>query len=116
MTEREIHTIDAFNKSPGRIAATIAVLLRGKQKADFEPHRDMGDTVVVKNVKKMKITGRKMLQKKYSRHTGFPGGLRQATMKEVMEKKPEEVLKSAVWGMLPGTRLRSLQMKRLRFE
>ncbi|MBI1984920.1 MAG: 50S ribosomal protein L13 [Candidatus Wildermuthbacteria bacterium] len=114
--ERITHKIDASDKSPGRLAANIASLLRGKRKADFEPHKDEGDEVLVSNVSQMKITGRKAEQKKYYRHTGFPGGLRTEAMKDLLKTKPEEVLRKAVWGMIPQTRLKKAQMKRLKFE
>lgn len=114
--ERAIHTIDASQKSPGRLATGIATLLRGKHKSTFEPHHDEGDKVVVKNCAFMNITGRKIEQKKYYTHTGFPGGLRTEHLKDLLETKPEEILRKAVYGMLPATRLKKAQMKRLRFE
>ncbi len=114
--DRKTHKIDATDKSPGKLASNIAILLRGKNKPTFEAHRDMGDEVLVSNVAKMKITGRKLEQKKYYRHTGYPGGLRSENMGELMEKKPEEVLKRAVFGMLPKNKLRAKQIKRLKFN
>ncbi len=115
--KREKHIIDADGKVLGRLAAEIAVLLRGKQKPDFVPYKDEGDFVVVKNVDKLKFTGKKFDQKIYYRHTGYLGGLKEATMKEVYNKKgPSEILKMAVWGMLTKNKLRSRQIKRLRFE
>jgi large subunit ribosomal protein L13 len=114
--ERKKHKIDATDKAPGRIASKIAILLRGKNKPDFEPHKDMGDVVLVENVDKMKITGRKKEQKKYYSHSGYPGGLKETPMGELMEKKPEEVLRRAVLGMLPKNKLRAKQIKRLKFN
>ena len=114
--EEQIHTIDAEGKSPGRIATKAALLLRGKERLGFAPHKDMGEVVVVKNVAKMRVTGNKAEQKKYYRHSGYPGGLREITMKALLEKDPKEVLKKAVYGMLPPNKLRSIQIKRLRFE
>lgn len=112
--ERKTHTIDATGKAPGRLATEIAGLLRGKGKADFAPNIDIGDSVVVENVNDMKITGTKMENKKYYRHSTHPGGLKTTTMKELVEKKGmEEVLRKAVYGMIPGNRLRKGFMKRL---
>ncbi|MBI2042078.1 MAG: 50S ribosomal protein L13 [Candidatus Nealsonbacteria bacterium] len=114
--KRDTYTIDADGKSLGRLAAEIAVLLRGKNKADFLPYKDMGGIVTVKNLKKMVITGKKVDQKNYYRHSGFPGGFKETPMKMVLEKKPTEVLRRAVLGMLPKNRLRPEQIKRLKFE
>ncbi|XOA42918.1 MAG: 50S ribosomal protein L13 [Candidatus Nealsonbacteria bacterium] len=114
--QRKTHTIDAEDKVLGRLASKVAILLRGKQKPDFLPYKDMGDIVVVKNVEKLKITGRKMEQKKYYRYSGYPGGLKEIPLKRLFKTKPEEVLKKAVYGMLPKNKLRSKQIKRLRFE
>ncbi|MCP6718111.1 MAG: 50S ribosomal protein L13 [Patescibacteria group bacterium] len=114
--ERKIHTIDAKNKVLGRLATRIALLLRGKHKPDFFPYKDIGDIVVIKNVSKMKITGRKMEQKKYYRHSGYMGGLKTIPLKRLFKEKPDEVLRKAVSGMLPKNKLRSEQLKRLRFE
>lgn len=114
---REKHIIDADGKVLGRLATEIAVLLRGKQKPDFVPYKDEGDFVIIKNVDKLKFTGKKFEQKIYYRHTGYLGGLKEATMKEVYNKKgASEILKMAVWGMLTKNKLRSRQIKRLRFE
>ncbi|MGM0439210.1 MAG: 50S ribosomal protein L13 [Patescibacteria group bacterium] len=114
--ERQTHTIDATDKSPGRLASKIAVLLRGKNKPDFEKHKDMGDEVFVENVDKMKLTGKKVEQKKYYSHSGYPGGLKEKSMEELMEDHPDEVLRRAVFGMLPKNKLRAKQIKRLKFN
>ena len=114
--ERETHKINAENKAPGRLASDIAILLRGKNKPTFEPHKDMGDEVVVENVDKMKLTGKKIEHKKYYKHSGYPGGLKEKSMEELMEEEPEEVLKRAVFGMLPKNKLRAKQIKRLKFN
>jgi large subunit ribosomal protein L13 len=114
--ERKTHTIDATDKALGRLASRIALLLRGKQKPDFFPYKDMGDFVIVKNVSKMRITGRKMEQKKYYRHSGYMGGLKETPLKKLFKEKPAEVLKKAVSGMLPKNKLRPNQLKRLKFE
>lgn len=114
--ERKTHTIDADNKVLGRLAVRIALLLRGKNKADFEPHKDMGDIVIVKHADKIRVTGRKLEQKKYYRHSGYMGGLKETSLKAMLKEKPEEVLRSAVSGMLPKNKLRAKQLKRLKFE
>jgi len=114
--ERETHKIDASGKSLGRLATEIAVLLRGKYKPDFAPHRDMGDFVVIKNVKNLKFTGKKMEQKKYFRHSGFLGGVRSVPLKELFKENPAEVLRKAVYGMLPKNKLRPKMIKRLKVE
>lgn len=114
--DRKTHKIDAEGKTPGRLATKIVTLVRGKNKPSFEPHRDMGDNVVVENVEKMKFTGRKTEQKKYYSHSGYPGGLKETPLEELMEKNPEEVLRKAVMGMLPKNKLRAKQIKRLKFN
>ena len=114
--ERKTHTIDATDKVLGRLAVEIALLLRGKQKADFAPYKDIGDIVIVKNVAKLKFTGRKAKQKKYYRHSGYLGGLKEITLEKLFEKNPEEVLRKAVFGMLPKNKLRAGWMKNLTIE
>jgi len=114
--ERETHTIDGSNQSVGRLAVKVSGLLRGKHKPDFVPHKDEGDFVVVKNIKDMRITGNKMEQKTFKRHSGYLGSLRETPLKEMMKTNPTEVLRMAVWGMMPKNRLRSNQIKRLKSE
>ena len=114
--ERKTHTIDAANKVLGRLASQIAVLLRGKHKPDFVPYKDMGDFVVVKNVGKLKITGKKIEQKKYFRHTGYLGGVKEVSLKTLFKENPAEVLRKAVFGMLPKNKLRARMIKRLKIE
>ena len=113
---RKSHLIDATNKTLGRLASEIAVLLRGKNQTDFAHHKDMGDLVIVKNVDKLKFSGRKLEQKKYYHHSGYLGGLKEITLKKLFEKNPAEVLKKAVYGMLPKNKLRAKMIKRLKFE
>lgn len=114
---RKTITVDATNVSLGRLAVQVAVLLRGKNKPEFVPYKDVGDTVVVKNIDKMKFTGNKLENKNYFRFTGYLGNLKQATLKEFLNKKgPKEVLRTAVMGMLTKNKLRARQIKRLRFE
>jgi len=112
--ERKEHKLDATGQAPGRLASQIAQLLRGKHKANFTPHLDQGDSVVVENVDHMKITGNKMDKKVYYSHSMYPGGLKETKMKDLVEKKGmAEVLRRAVFGMLPGNKLRDGMMKRL---
>jgi large subunit ribosomal protein L13 len=113
--QRNVHTIDATDKVLGRLASSIAILLRGKNKISFQPHLDEGDIVNVKNVGKLKVTGNKMEQKVYYRHSGYPGGIKSKQLKDLMNDKPSEVLRKAVYNMLPKNRLRSEMIKRLRF-
>lgn len=112
--ERTAHTIDATNKSLGRLATEIAVLLMGKNKATFERHIDGGDSVNVVNFDAVKITGNKREQKTYYRHSGYPGGLKEEKLESLLERNPGEVLKRAVYGMLPKNKLRPLMIKRLK--
>jgi len=114
--ERKAHIIDASDKILGRLATQIAVLLRGKQKRDFVPYKDMGDFVTIKNVDKIKLTGKKAEQKIYYHHTGYLGGLEETPFKKLFKERPTEVLKKAVFGMLPKNKLRAKQIKRLKFQ
>ncbi|MFH1841513.1 MAG: 50S ribosomal protein L13 [Candidatus Nealsonbacteria bacterium] len=114
--ERKTHKIDAEGKVLGRLSTEIAVLLRGKQKIGFAPNKDIGDFVLVKNVEKIKFTGNKMENKKYYRHSGYIGSLKEVPLKKLFERDPKEVLRRAVKGMLPHNKLQSLQINRLKFE
>jgi len=116
MSERQTHTIDATDKVLGRLAAQIAVLLRGKHKPNFVPYKDMGDFVIVENVNKLKFTGKKIEQKKYYRHSGYWGGLKEIPLKKLFAERPAEVLRRAVYRMLPKNKLRVKMIKRLRIE
>ena len=114
---RKIISVDADNKSLGRLAVEVAVLLRGKNKPDYVPYKDVGDTVIVKNIDKMKFTGNKLENKNYFHYTGYLGNLKKKTLKEFLIKRgPKEVLRNAVMGMLQKNKLRARQIKRLRFE
>ena len=113
---RKIHTIDATNKSIGRLAAEIAALLRGKNKINFVPYKDNGDFVIVKNFLKVKVLERKMKREIYYHHTGYPGGLKATTREKMFKESPEKVLRKAVFGMLPKNKLRANQIKRLKIE
>ena len=106
--------IDAENAVVGRLAAYISVILRGKNKCQYTPHMDNGDFVVVTNIEKIKFTGKKFNNKKYYRHTGYPGGLKSTTPSLLINKKPEEILKLAVKRMLPGGPLAKKQLLKLK--
>ena len=114
--KRDTYTIDATGRVLGRLASQIAIILRGKQKPDFLPYKDMGGFVTVKNINKMILTGKKSEKKKYFRHTGYLGGVKETPLKKVLKENPGEVLKKAVYGMLPKNRLRAKQIKRLKTE
>ncbi len=114
--KRETHTIDASGKILGRLATEIAVLLRGKHKPDFMPYKEIGDFVVINNVSELKVTGRKMEQKTYFRHSGYLGSGKEIPLEVLFKKDPREVLKIAVYGMLPKNKLRPIQIKRLKFK
>ena len=115
--QRKIISIDAADKSLGRLAVEVAVALRGKNKASYVPYKDVGDVALVKNIDKMKFTGNKLEGKNYYKYTGYLGNLKTATLKEFLIKRgPKEVLRKAVMGMLNKNTLRDRQIKRLRFE
>ena len=103
--ERRWYVVDAEGKTLGRLATQIADTLRGKGKPQYTPHVDTGDFVVVVNAEKIQVTGNKLDQKRYYRHSGYPGGLRSRTLREQLNRRPEEVLRRAVKGMLPKNRL-----------
>ena len=106
--------IDAENAVVGRLAAYISKILRGKNKNQYTPHMDNGDFVVVTNIEKIKFTGKKITNKKYYRHTGYPGGIKSNTPSMLMRKKPEEILKLAVKRMLPSGPLAKRQFSKLK--
>lgn len=114
--ERQTNIIDATNKPLGRLAVEIAILLRGKHRPDFMPNKDGGDFVVVKNIEKIKFTGKKFEQKIYYHHSGFMGGLKEIPLKTLFKKDPIRVLRKSVFGMLPKNKLRAKQIKRLKTE
>lgn len=111
---RKTHTIDATEKILGRLAVEIAILLRGKDKPDYAPYLDMGQEVVVVNTSRIKVTGKKAESKKYYRHSGYPGGIKEITYKRLFARDPNEILRKAVYGMLPRNKLRAKMMKRLK--
>jgi large subunit ribosomal protein L13 len=112
--ERKWWLVDAEGKVLGRLATEVATLLRGKSKPEYVPFLDSGDFVVVINAERVKMTGKKIEQKKYYSHSGFPGGIKETTMKELLETKPEEIIKKAVWGMIPKNRLGRAVYKKLK--
>lgn len=105
--------IDATDQILGRLAVRVANILRGKDKPIFAPHLVSGEKVVVVNAEKIRVTGRKLKQKVYYRHSGWPGGLKARTLEERLRTEPEKVIVDAVWGMLPRNRLRKRWLKRL---
>lgn len=111
--DRKTHVIDASSGSFGRLASGIAILLMGKNKASYLPHIDAGDIVLIENIKGLKVTGKKMEQKKYYSHSGYPGGLKAKLMKEM---EPFEILRIAVYKMLPKNKLREARIKRLKLK
>jgi len=112
--KREWHIIDASDKVLGRISTQIASLLMGKHKPIFSRHLDVGDFVVVINAEQVRVTGNKLKQKLYYRHSGYPGGLKSVSLERMMQTHPTRVIEHAVKGMLPHNRLRAKMMKRLR--
>ncbi len=114
--ERKRHEINAEGLVLGRLATRVATLLRGKHKPSFQPHTDEGDFVTIKSVSKIIITGKKQDQKKYHHYSGYPGGLKTTNYKRLVEKKPKEAFRKAVYNMLDSNRLRNHMMKRLIIE
>ncbi|TKG90153.1 50S ribosomal protein L13 [Puteibacter caeruleilacunae] len=105
--KKEWIVVDATDMVLGRLASKIAIVLRGKHKADFTPHADTGDNVIIINAEKVRLTGKKLTDKVYVRHSGYPGGQRFQTPAEILEKYPERLIQKAVKGMLPKNRLGS---------
>jgi large subunit ribosomal protein L13 len=112
--ERNWLVVDAAGKTLGRLATQIADALRGKRKPEYTPHVDVGDFVIVVNAEKVSVTGNKREEKRYYRHSGYPGGLRSRTLEEVLARRPEEVIRRAVKGMLPRNRLGRAQLRKLK--
>ena len=112
--ERRWYVVDAEGKTLGRLATQIADTLRGKGKPQYTPHVDTGDFVVVVNAEKIHVTGNKLEQKTYWRHSGYPGGIKSRTLAEMLERRPEEVIRKAVKGMLPRNRLARQQLTKLK--
>ncbi len=112
--DRRWYVVDAEGKTLGRLSTQIADVLRGKRKPTYTPHVDTGDFVVVINAEKVSVTGKKRSEKLYHRHSGYPGGLRTRTFEEMIERKPEDVIRLAVKGMLPRNRLSRRQITKLK--
>ncbi len=112
--DRRWYVVDAEGQTLGRLATRIANTLRGKHKAQYTPHVDTGDFVVVVNAEKIAVTGKKLDEKLYHRHSGYPGGLRTRTLREQLDRRPTEVLRKAVKGMLPRNRLSRAQLTKLK--
>ena len=108
------YVIDAEDKTLGKVAAEIAMILRGKKKPIYTPHVDCGDYVVVVNAEKVAVTGKKEKQKIYKNHSGYPGGLKETTLAELRAKKPEEIIRHAVKGMMPKVKLGRQMFKKLK--
>jgi large subunit ribosomal protein L13 len=112
--ERGWYVVDADGKTLGRLATQIANVLRGKHKPTYTAHVDVGDFVIVVNAEKVAVTGDKREKKLYWRHSGYPGGIRSRTLGDLLEKRPEEVIRKAVKGMLPRNRLARQQLRKLK--
>ncbi|NPV27027.1 MAG: 50S ribosomal protein L13 [Firmicutes bacterium] len=112
--ERKWYVIDATDKTLGRLATEVATLLRGKHKPIYTPHVDTGDHVIVINAEKVRLTGRKLSQKKYVYHTGYPGGLKTIDYQTLLKTKPERAIEAAVRGMIPHNRLGNKMFKKLK--
>jgi large subunit ribosomal protein L13 len=113
-SKRKWHLIDAKDQILGRLASQITQILLGKKKPEFVPYLDTGDYVVVVNAEKVIVTGRKEEQKVYFRHSGYPGGLKEETLGKLRARRPTEIIKRAVWGMMPHTKLGRQRMRKLR--
>ncbi|MEQ9619339.1 MAG: 50S ribosomal protein L13 [Deltaproteobacteria bacterium] len=112
--EKKWYLIDGEGKTVGRVATKIAALLRGKEKPQFTPHADTGDFVIIVNADKLNFTGKKWEQKKYYWHTGYPGGIKSITAEDLAKKHPEDIIKKAVWGMLPKNKWQKKLIARLK--
>jgi large subunit ribosomal protein L13 len=112
--EQKWWLINAEGRILGRMATEVADLIRGKRKPQFTSHLDTGDFVVIVNAEKIKVSGRKLDQKKYYTHSLYPGGIKEETLKDLLERKPEEVVKKAVWGMIPKGKLGRALYKKLK--
>jgi large subunit ribosomal protein L13 len=112
--ERKWYVVDAEGKHLGRLATEIVRVLRGKNKPQYTPHVDVGDFVVVVNADRVAVTGKKAEQRVYRRHSGYPGGMKETSYEQMFARKPTEVLRKAVYGMMPKTRLARKQFKKLK--
>ena len=112
--ERKWYVVDAEGKTLGRLASKVAAILRGKNKPTYTPHIDCGDYVIVINAAKIKVTGKKMTDKLYTTYSGFPGGKKEVALKELQQKKPDEVVRHAIKGMMPEGKLGRQMFKKLK--
>src|SRR4051812_49836811 len=112
--ERNWYVVDATGQTLGRLATQLADVLRGKRKPEYTPHVDTGDFIVVVNAEKISVTGNKLQDKRYYRHSGYPGGIKSRTLQEQLDRRPEEVIRHAVKGMLPRNRLARKQLTKLK--
>jgi large subunit ribosomal protein L13 len=112
--KKKWHIVDADGKTVGRLATKVAMTLMGKDKPQFTAHADSGDFVIVVNAEKVHFTGKKWNQKTYYRHSGYPGGLKSITAENLLKMKPEEIIRKAVWGMLPKNKWQDRLIKRLK--
>ena len=112
--ERKWFVVDAEGEHLGRLAAEIAKILRGKNKVQYTPHVDVGDFVVVVNAESVVVTGKKAEQRVYRRHSGYPGGMKETSYEQMLARKPTEILRKAVYGMMPKTRLARQQFRKLK--
>jgi large subunit ribosomal protein L13 len=112
--ERNWLVVDATGKTLGRLATQVADALRGKRKPEYTPHCDVGDFVIVVNAERIAVTGKKRSDKRYYRHSGYPGGLRSRTLSEMLDRHPEDVVRLAVKGMMPRNRLARQQLRKLK--
>lgn len=111
--KRDWHLLDAKEQILGRLASKVACLLIGKNKPQFVPYLDTGDNVVIINAKEIKVSGKKESQKTYSRYSGYPGGYKEETLAKLRERRPEEILRQAILGMMPKNKLRRVMIKKL---
>lgn len=113
-TESKWYVVDATGKTLGRLASQVAAIIRGKHRPDFTPHVDAGDHVIVLNAEKIHLTGNKLRDKKYYRHSGYPGGIKVRTAGDMLNRNPDRLIKLAVWGMLPHNSLGRKMMRKVR--
>jgi large subunit ribosomal protein L13 len=111
--QREWRVVDADGATLGRLATQVAAILRGKHRATFSPHLDTGDPVIIVNASRIRVTGKKLQDKLYVRHSGYPGGFRSETLERLLQRRPEEVIRRAVRGMLPQNRLGEQMIRKL---
>ena len=112
--DKKWHLIDAENKTLGRLSSRVSLILMGKNKSQYTPNNDLGDFIVIINAEKIKLTGNKEFQKKYFRHSGYPGGLKSTTVQELRKDKPEQIILKAVKGMLPKNKLADKMISKLK--